>query len=123
MLVAQDLAATLVRVGYAEEALALDPANHRQRTTEALIRQIYKAQVAWDKDMNLVPRLAKSWTQDDPLTCEFRLRGGIKFHNGAEMTAEGARFTFERISTPGGLDALPASPSSRSSTRPTPVVR
>ena len=34
------------------------------------------------------PLLAESWTQVDPLTWRFRLRPGIRFHDGSAMTAE-----------------------------------
>jgi peptide/nickel transport system substrate-binding protein len=43
------------------------------------------------------PCLAESWSiSEDNLTYEFVLRRGIKFHNGAPITAEDVRFSFER---------------------------
>jgi peptide/nickel transport system substrate-binding protein len=43
------------------------------------------------------PSLAESWTQSkDGLTYEFVLRKGVKFHNGDPVTAEDAKFSFER---------------------------
>ena len=43
------------------------------------------------------PCLAESWTWNDDYTqFEFKLRKGVKFQNGDEMTAEDVVFTFQR---------------------------
>src|SRR5437899_6501276 len=43
------------------------------------------------------PSLAESWTESpDGLTYEFKLRRGLKFHNGDSVTAEDVKFSFER---------------------------
>src|SRR2546425_5571607 len=46
---------------------------------------------------NMAPSLAESWsTSSDGLVYEFVLRKGVKFHNGEPVTAEDAKFSFER---------------------------
>ena len=41
--------------------------------------------------------LAESWTESpDGLVYEFKLRRGLKFHNGDPVTAEDVKFSFER---------------------------
>lgn len=42
------------------------------------------------------PMLATSWTRIDDQTVELKLREGVRFHNGDEMTAEDVVFTFSR---------------------------
>ena len=43
------------------------------------------------------PSLAESWTESpDGLTYEFKLRPGLKFHNGDPLTTEDVKFSFER---------------------------
>ena len=43
------------------------------------------------------PSLAESWKESaDGLTYEFKLRRGLKFHNGDPCTAEDVKFSFER---------------------------
>ena len=39
------------------------------------------------------PSLAESWQQLDDVTWEFKLRQGVKFHNGNELTSESIRYT------------------------------
>ena len=41
----------------------------------------------------LVPGLAESWTRVDERTIDFRLRQGVKFHNGDEMTSDDVAFS------------------------------
>src|SRR5512134_2485886 len=46
------------------------------------------------------PSLAESWTVSPDLkTVEFKLRDGVKFHNGDPFTAEDVKFSFGRIKT------------------------
>jgi len=42
------------------------------------------------------PHLAESWEALDPTTWKFKLRKGVKFHNGDEVTSIDVKFAFER---------------------------
>jgi peptide/nickel transport system substrate-binding protein len=45
----------------------------------------------------LAPSLAESWqTSEDGMTWDFTIRDGVKFHNGAPVTAEDVKYSFER---------------------------
>ncbi len=83
---------------------SLDPANHRDRDTETVIRNIYDGLVTRTPNGEIVPELAESWEQPDPTTYIFKLKQGVKFHDGTEMTADDVVFTFERIMAPDGVD-------------------
>ena len=49
-----------------------------------------------------MPKLAESWTiSKDNKTYTFRLRDGVRFHDGAPLRAEDVIFTFERVLRPG----------------------
>src|SRR5260370_42027926 len=49
--------------------------------------------------------LAESWTASpDGLVYEFRLRRGLKFHNGDPLTADAAMWSFERIQVAGARE-------------------
>ena len=91
------LSAQELRVGFSADALSLDPANHRNRETETIIRNMFDGIVTRDSDMNVVSQLAESWTAIDPTTYEFKLRSGVTFHDGSPMTAEDIRFSIERL--------------------------
>src|SRR3989441_4184922 len=49
--------------------------------------------------------LAESWTESaDGLVYEFKLRRGVKFHNGDPVTAEDAKFSFDRYKGAGAKE-------------------
>ena len=49
--------------------------------------------------------LAESWTESpDGLVYEFKLRQGLRFHNGDPCTAEDVKFTFERYKGAGARE-------------------
>lgn len=48
----------------------------------------------------LVPALATEWKTDDGIVWTFKLRKGVKFHNGTDFTAEDVKFTLERTQDP-----------------------
>ncbi len=87
---------TLV-VGLAEAPLTLDPADHRNRTTETVLRNMFDGLVTRDTRNGVHLELAESAELLDPVTWEFKLRRGVKFHDGSEMTADDVVFTFNRI--------------------------
>lgn len=90
-------------VGFTLDADTLDPANHRKRETETIIRNMYDGLVTRDANMLVVPEIAESITQISPVEYDFKLRPGIKFHDGSEMTAEDVKFTFDRVVQEGGM--------------------
>ncbi|WCK69409.1 ABC transporter substrate-binding protein [Agrobacterium tumefaciens] len=61
---------------------------------DTLIRRDYFADGAKGNSIKLVPSLAESFERIDDKSVRFKLRQGVKFHNGAEMTAEDVAFTF-----------------------------
>jgi peptide/nickel transport system substrate-binding protein len=92
-----------VRVGVATDVLTLDPANHRNRDTQNVIRNIHDGLLTRDADMRIQNEIAESWRQLDPRTYEFRIRPGIRFHSGDALTAEDIKFTFDRLVKPNGM--------------------
>ncbi|EKP94071.1 family 5 extracellular solute-binding protein [Thermaerobacter subterraneus DSM 13965] len=99
---------TLVVGLRADRILSLDPAAYRDRDTETVIRNIYDGLVTRTPDGRVVPEIAESWEQPDPTTYVFKLRRGIKFHNGEDLTADDVVFTFQRILAEDGLDGQPS---------------
>jgi peptide/nickel transport system substrate-binding protein len=62
--------------------------------------QIYEGLVRRGKDTKFEPALAESWEVRDPLRWRFRLRQGVKFHDGTLLTADDVVFSVERSQHP-----------------------
>ncbi len=61
----------------------------------AVINYIFDKLIGFDYDGNPIPWLAVSWKRIDPVTVEFKLREGVKFHNGDELTADDVKYTID----------------------------
>lgn len=99
-------AAKPLRIGLAAEPTSMDP--HYQTLTPnlALHAHIYEPLVAQDARQQLKPALAESWrVLDDGITWEFKLRAGVKWHDGSPFTADDVLFTFERVPNVPGAPA------------------
>ncbi|MBJ7601795.1 MAG: hypothetical protein JF888_01140 [Candidatus Dormibacteraeota bacterium] len=62
-------------------------------------RQMYDTLV-WYENGKVVPQLATSWKNVSDLVWEFKLRSGVKFHNGEVFDANAVKFTMDRIMDP-----------------------
>jgi peptide/nickel transport system substrate-binding protein len=61
---------------------------------------VYDSLLYWDQDLRVQPGLAESYETPDELTYVFKLREGVTFHNGKELTAEDVKFSIDSIITP-----------------------
>ena len=77
--------------------VSLDPADHRSRESETVIRNMFDGLVTRDTSSGVHMQLAESMDWADEQTLNIKLREGVKFHDGTEMTADDVVFTFERI--------------------------
>ncbi len=70
---------------------------------------MFETLVKMDPDSKPVPGLAESWRLVDELTWEFKLRRGVKFHDGSDFTAEDVAWSIDRIpliaNSPGRFDS------------------
>ena len=85
---------------------SLDPHFHQLSPNNAVASMLFDRLVNTDAQARNVPGLAESWTAVAPDIWEFRLRRGVRFHNGQEFTAEDVAFTIARVPN------VPNSPSS-----------
>jgi peptide/nickel transport system substrate-binding protein len=60
-------------------------------------KHIFDTLVWSGTDLQIEPGLATSWTPIDDDTWEFKLREGVKFHDGSDFDAEDVKFSIERI--------------------------
>lgn len=122
--VAQDetpkLGGTL-RAAWDAEWVSLDPHLSSAYSSFAVLANVVEGLTTFDDEIKLAPALAESWEQsEDGLTWTFKLRQGVQFSNGREVTSEDVLFSFERIINPelgsgrvnscGGADATFTAP-------------
>jgi len=88
-----------LRVGFYIEAATMDPHFSGSKIDRQVYHNIYEPLVMLDVKLGIKPGLAESWQQPDPKTVVFKLRRGVKFHDGTEFNAEAARFNFNRMKT------------------------
>src|SRR5262249_31725997 len=74
------------------------PYNHTAQIGYKIQRNIFDRLVEVQPDMSLKPGLAKSWSQVDPLTWEFKLQESVTFHDGKPMTAADVKASIELAS-------------------------
>lgn len=86
-------------IAFEGDAATLDPHGRNETTTTTFQRHVYETLVAFDKDLKLQPQLAESWKLIDDLTWEFKLRKGVKFHDGEPFNAAAAKYSLERCKT------------------------
>src|SRR5205823_4390105 len=68
-----------------------------QITPFGMLYAIHDAMVRPYPGQKMGPSLAESWEEsEDGKTYEFKLRAGLKFHNGDPVTTEDVKFSFER---------------------------
>ena len=84
-------------VGLTADAVHLDPQAGEELSSNIMFYHIYDPLVRRTADLEFAPGLAESWELIDDTTWHFRLREGVKFHNGAELTPRDVVFTLERL--------------------------
>lgn len=76
---------------------SIDPHFTATGTHAEALKHVFDTLV-WSGDgLELEPRLALNWKAIDTTTWEFKLRPGVKFHDGSDFTAADVKFSIERI--------------------------
>lgn len=83
-----------------QDPATLDPQKQFSEKNHTLVQQIYEGLVRFGPDGTIEPGLAVEWRRLDPLTFQFRLRKGVRFHDGEPFDAEAVRFSIERYLRP-----------------------
>lgn len=76
---------------------SFDIHNHNSAGTEAIHVNMFNYLIRNQGTLGFAPDLAESWEIVDDTTWNFKLKQGVKFHNGDELTAEDVKFTLERV--------------------------
>lgn len=93
----------VLTIGTATDIESFDPHYNNNTASEAELVNMYDYLLKNDKDQKRVPVLATSWEQTDDNIWRFKLRKGVKFHNGDPFTAADVKYTLERVAKDSSL--------------------
>lgn len=99
-----------VRVGLGQPTKAIDPVTLTDPASIGVVSQVGEYLILDDPKDGLQPKLALSWQADETAKrWTFKLRPGVKFHDGRTVTAKDVVASFERLVDPNsGSSALSA---------------
>lgn len=106
MLTAAGVSAQEIRIGIAQEPSSIDPHYHNLGPNNGFLSHVYERLIMQDSKQRLTPSLAVSWKPISETVWEFKLRKGVKWHDGTPFTADDVVFTGTRALN------VPNSPSS-----------
>src|ERR1700682_4233235 len=86
-----------LKIAVAADVTSADPHFFNLFPNNNIAEHIFDKLVQMDPDSNMIPGLATSWKTVDEKTWEFKLRKGVKFHDGSELTAEDVVFSIDRV--------------------------
>jgi peptide/nickel transport system substrate-binding protein len=89
-----------LRWGASRDISSLDPYSYGDSFALGVLNHAYEGLVRYDRNLKIEPALATSWEIVSPTTWRFKLREGVKFHNGADFTAEDVQASLKRASDP-----------------------
>ena len=94
---AQGAAAQTLTMAVGSPVTSLDPHFHQLSPNNAVSDMIFGKLIETDAAARNIPALATEWRATGPTTWEFKLRPGVRFHNGNPFTAEDVVFTLQRL--------------------------
>ncbi len=86
-----------LRVASATDVSTFDPTKFTDLQTQLGVTAIYSRLVKFDKDLNIVNDVAESYENTSDLEWKFKLKEGVKFHDGTELKAEDVKASLERV--------------------------
>jgi peptide/nickel transport system substrate-binding protein len=86
-----------LRMGISASITSIDPHFHNLTPNNNIGSHIFDRLVHQDERQRLVPALAESWKAIDDTTWEFKLRRGVKFHDGSDFSAEDVVASMKRV--------------------------
>lgn len=89
--------AQTLRIALSAETTSADPHNYALTPNNTLRQHMFEALVDLDADLAVKPSLAEGWQREDDLTWVFRLRPGVRFHNGQAFGAPDVLYSYCRI--------------------------
>ncbi len=99
------------RFAFQADANSMDPYNVNESFTLGFQGNIYEGLVGRGPALDILPSLATEWSVEEPTRWRFKLRQGVKYHDGRSFTADDVVFSAERVQKEGSdLKARLATP-------------
>ena len=86
-----------LNIGKPYELSGYDPHPEGNQTSWEIHAVVYESLIFLDDNLQPIPGLAESWEQPDDRTYVFKIRQGVTFHNGREMTADDVFYSLNRV--------------------------
>ena len=90
-----------ITVAQGVDPTTMDPHMQVETTTINVLTNIFDSLTFFNRDNEVEPGLAVSWEIIDDNTWEFRLREGVRYHDGSPLTADDVVFSIMRVAAPG----------------------
>jgi peptide/nickel transport system substrate-binding protein len=90
-------AAKTLKIGLSSDIRSLDPYFHNETTTNSVLSNVFEPLFYFDKDLNVYPVLCESYKILNDKEWIFKLRKGVKFHNGDVFNADDVIYSLDRI--------------------------
>ena len=85
-----------LRIAIYDRPRSFDPHQESEFLSFEVASHVYEGLTRMDRDLKVEPALAERWESPDALTWRFRLRPGVRFHDGRALTAEDVVASLER---------------------------
>jgi len=99
LVLAAPVAAKTFRWANDGDIISMDPYARQETTLLSFASNIYEPLIQRDRQLKLEPALATEWSNPTPSVWRFKLRQGVKFHDGTPFTADDVVFSFRRSVT------------------------
>ncbi|MBI3708391.1 MAG: ABC transporter substrate-binding protein [Proteobacteria bacterium] len=80
---------------------SMDPYSRQETFLLSFMLNVYEPLVQHDRNLKREAALATEWSQPSPTVWRFKLRPGVKFHDGTPFTADDVVFSFGRANGEG----------------------
>ena len=99
-----------LRIGMAASITSMDPHYYNATPNNTVAFHVFEPLIAQDHAGKPIPALATSWKAVSDTVWEFKLRDGVKWHDGAPFTGKDVAFSLERVKNvpgaPGGFASM-----------------
>ncbi|MEP7157125.1 MAG: ABC transporter substrate-binding protein, partial [Betaproteobacteria bacterium] len=92
--------AKTLRWAASSDVVTLDPHSTPDSFSDGMLHNLYERLLTRDKNYQVAPSLAVSWTVQSPTRMRFALRSGVTFHDGTPFGADDVVFSLARMRKP-----------------------